>query len=52
MRGSRSSSEHALRCICRMRGDETRNYRKVTGKDFYDAVVSISKINAVIYKAR
>lgn len=33
-------------------GAGTVQLSKLTGKDYYDAVINISKINAVIYKAR
>ncbi len=33
-------------------GADTVHLSKLSGKDFYDAIVSIGKINAVIYKAR
>jgi hypothetical protein len=33
-------------------GADTVQLSKLAGKDFYDAVISIGKINAIIYKAR
>jgi hypothetical protein len=33
-------------------GVDTVLLSKVTGKDYYDAVISISKIGAILYKAR
>lgn len=33
-------------------GADTVHISKLSGKDFYDAVISIGKINAVMYKAR
>ncbi|MBF0345026.1 MAG: hypothetical protein HQL06_12455 [Nitrospirae bacterium] len=33
-------------------GDQVVHLSKLAGKDFYDAIVRIDKINSVVYKAR